>query len=99
MEEPPTILIKVRRLHSQGPEQTYEVRCAPSTPIAELKRLLEDSTGVPVERQRLIYRGRVLKSTVGGAQQTVASYEARPSSYRRPVAVQTERGASFSPDT
>jgi uncharacterized ubiquitin-like protein YukD len=43
--------------------ESYTFSLSSSTPVVELKRLLKESTSISEERQRLIYRGRVLQDS------------------------------------
>ncbi|DBA01950.1 TPA: hypothetical protein N0F65_006683 [Lagenidium giganteum] len=42
-------------------DQIVYVDAAPSTPVAEFRKLVERATEMPVHRQRLIYRGKLMK--------------------------------------
>lgn len=51
-------------------DQKYEVSVEPSATVTQLKQILAEKCDTPVERQRLIYSGRVLKDS-----ETVESYK------------------------
>lgn len=48
----------------------YTVSLPPITPVTELKNKLAELSGVPADRQRLIYSGRVMKD-----EETLATYK------------------------
>ena len=58
-------LLTVRTVSGQNYSLTIEL----SATVAQAKEKLVESTGVPVEQQRLIYKGRVLKD-----EETLSSY-------------------------
>lgn len=41
--------------------ETHSIECEPNITIAELKELISKISNIPVNEQRLVYRGRVLK--------------------------------------
>lgn len=50
--------------------ETFTIECSPNITIAELKELISQKSNIPVNQQRLVYRGRVLKDPC-----TLNSYE------------------------
>lgn len=51
-------------------DKKYEVNVAPDSTVAELKAILAEKSSIPVERQRVIFSGRILKDP-----ETLSSYK------------------------
>jgi hypothetical protein len=87
------LIVNVKTINNE----TYSVSVFPSSSIAELKSKVEEATRVEVDRQRLIYRGRVLADA-----DTISTYQiengntvhmvAKPANYR-----ELQRQASSQP--
>ncbi|GJN15564.1 hypothetical protein PR202_gb02486 [Eleusine coracana subsp. coracana] len=52
-----TIEINIKTLDSQ----VHKLRVQKNVPVSVLKEKIVEATGVPLDQQRLIFRGRVLK--------------------------------------